>query len=269
MTQRKFTRRNFMKIAAAGAVTSMSMPRVFAAESYDHHSILYNSLNCKACELCQQGCKIRNGLPPAFEFALTSSNYLYVSAGSAEEKEIKVRYSCMHCHDANCKSVCPVKAIKRSKQGFVHIDQSMCIGCGYCVVACPYSVPRFDHHNGVSSKCHGCYDLVEQGEKPGCVQTCPWDALDFGTRDEMVAKANNIMAENPGAQIYGLEEKGGLNVIYITVADPTKNGHFPVVSKGESLYPSSFIYGPILLNGVTLASIVIGYKLFFKGGDEE
>lgn len=259
----KITRRKFIRAVGAGAVTgalatSGLSKEVLAEPQVEHHAILYDGLACVGCELCQHGCKVRNNLLSNFEPFLSPNTYLYVSVGEAGGKEVKNRYSCMHCHDAACMAVCPVSAIKRSKQGLVHIDPNHCIGCEYCVVACPYSVPKFDHREGISTKCTGCYDLVEKGEKPACVQACPWNALHFGKRDEIVKMAKDIQAKHPGVNIYGLEERRGLNVIYVLPVDPVENGLFPQVRKEHMhIYPLLYIYGPISV----VAAAVVGMTL--------
>lgn len=270
--QIKITRRKFIRAVGAGAITgalsSSTLPgKVLAEPLVDHHAILYDGLACTGCQLCQNGCKVRNNLPMQFESFLTPATYIYVSAGAREGKEVKVRYSCMHCHDAPCKKVCPVSAIKRSKQGLVHIDPDHCIGCEYCVVACPYGVPKFDYEGGISTKCTGCYDLVEKGEKPACVQACPWNALFFGKRAEMVEKAKSIQAENPDAVVYGLEERTGLNVIYVLPVKPVKNGLFPEVRKTEPIYPSKYIYEPLLLGIAPIVGLIAG-TLYWRRGDK-
>lgn len=270
----KITRRNFIRAVGAGAVTGVLATsglskEVSAEPQVEHHAILFDGLACTGCELCQYGCKVRNNLPLQFETFLTPSTYVYVSVGAREGKEVKVRYSCMHCHDAPCKNVCPVSAIKRSRQGLVHIDPNHCIGCEYCVAACPYGVPKFDHEEGVATKCTGCYDLVEKGDKPACVQACPWNALFFGKREDMVKKARDIQAENPDATIYGLEERTGLNVIYVLPVEPVKNRLFPEVRKVEQIYPLAFIYQPLLMGLATIVTVALGAQYWKQRGEKK
>ncbi|NOZ76653.1 MAG: 4Fe-4S dicluster domain-containing protein [Euryarchaeota archaeon] len=266
------SRRTFLKAAVGSIGVASGISRIpgVSAEAVDHHSILYNGFKCTGCELCQQGCKMRNGLPRPFETKLSPSTYLYVSVGAADEKEVKMRYSCMHCHDAACLNACPVSAIKRSKTGFVHIDPSHCIGCEYCVVACTYGVPRFDHKRGISTKCTGCWDLTEKGMAPACVQTCPWNALHYGRREEMISMAKEIKAEHPDAHIYGLEERGGLNVIYVLPVDPTEQGLLPRVSTtSKPLYPDIFTIGPLGIVSTTIIAMAAVAKFVPKGGEKK
>ena len=77
---------------------------------------------------------------------------------------------------------------KREKDGLVVVDQDVCVGCRYCEMACPYGAPQFNAQKKVMSKCDGCYDRVELGKKPICIESCPLRALDFGPIDELRAK---------------------------------------------------------------------------------
>ncbi len=252
----KISRRNFIKGALATAVSLSFSSQAWAEESEKRFAILFNGFNCVGCEICQLACKERNGLPKKFETILSPRTYVYVSAGVRKGKEVRVRYSCMHCGKAPCLEACPVRAIRRSKSGFVYIDQRHCIGCQYCIAACHYGVPKFDPENKVSSKCHGCFDIVEKGKKPACVEACPWNALDFGKRDEIIEKAKNI-AKKKNGYVYGIKEAGGLGVIYVLPVDAEEVGIFPRVRKEKSIYPADFIYEPIL---VVLMPIV-GYYI--------
>ncbi len=245
------SRRNFIKGLITCLTSSTILPTSLGRENDSTNddskfAILYNSFNCTGCQICQLACKLRNNLPKELETELSYKTYVYVSAGVRERREVKVRYSCMHCRKAPCLEACPVKAINRSKSGFVYIDQRKCIGCQYCIIACHYGVPKFDPINKVSSKCHGCFDLVEKGQKPACVEACPWNALDFGKREEIIKKAKELAAKYDG-YVYGLKEAGGLGVIYVLPVDAEASGIFPRVRKEESIYPPDYIYEPILV----------------------
>lgn len=105
----------------------------------------------------------------------------------------------MHCVDPNCVSVCPVSALKKDpKTGIVHYDKDVCTGCRYCMVACPYNVPKYDYNNpfGALHKCELCnqkgVERLDKGGLPGCVEVCPAGAVIFGTREELMAEAKNV-----------------------------------------------------------------------------
>ena len=240
------SRRDFVKGLMTCAISSALLPTALARKGNARFAILYNGFNCVGCQICQLACKERNNLPKELETELSHKTYVYVSAGVREGKEVRVRYSCMHCGKAPCLEACPVRAINRSESGFVYIDQRKCIGCQYCIVACHYGVPKFDPVNKVSTKCHGCFDLVEKGGKPACVEACPWNALEFGDRDLMVERAETLAAKHDG-YVYGLEEANGLGVLYVLPVDAEKTGIFPRVRRDETRYPPDYIYEPILV----------------------
>ncbi len=112
--------------------------------------------------------------------------------------------SCNHCEEPACAQACPTGAMhKRPQDGLVAVNQDRCIGCQYCSMACPYGAPQYDAKNNVMSKCHGCFERVEQGKQPVCVQACPLRVLDFGPIDELRAKYGDeaSIAPLPSASI--------------------------------------------------------------------
>jgi formate dehydrogenase iron-sulfur subunit len=206
-------------------------------------AILYDSTKCTACRGCQVACKSWNE-----HMAEQTEN-----RGSYENPEelspetwVKIRFletehygkfawlfarrACMHCEDASCVMVCPTGSIVKTDEGFVHIDQDWCIGCGNCVQACPFGVPHKDHEgSGTAKKCTACTSVglnrQEEGLAPACVTTCPTGALKFGDRDEMVNEGSQRVADlkaagYSNAYLYGKNELGGLHVMYVLDDSP-------------------------------------------------
>lgn len=136
----------------------------------------------------------------------------------------------MHCADACCEQVCPTGAI--SHQGaVVLIDQEWCVGCGYCVQACPFGVPHIDEHTGTARKCDFCIDRISNGQEPACADACPTDAIQFGKRTDLIATAITQLEAlkndgYPDASLYGGDkyEPGGLHVIYVLDDRPSVYG---------------------------------------------
>jgi len=205
-------------------------------------AIYYDASKCTACKGCQVACKQWNQLPSAlstegvkfndsFEYPPNNSGdtWLHIGFDEGEDSNGDFRWafgrtSCQHCTDAACVSVCPSGACHKTPQGAVVIDKEICIGCQYCVAACPFGVPKFRERDNKTRKCWMCLDRIENGKRPACVSTCPTGALDFGDRYELIARAKarveEIKPNKPDAVVYGIKEMGGLHVIQVLPFGP-------------------------------------------------
>ena len=123
----------------------------------------------------------------------------------------------MHCNEPTCVSVCLVGAFKKTDTGAVIYDETKCIGCRYCMQACPFEVPRYEW-SSVSpriQKCKMCYERIAAGGKTACAEACMFDATVFGDRDDLIKEARKRIDANPATYvnyIYGLTEVGGTSV---------------------------------------------------------
>ncbi|MFC2011284.1 4Fe-4S dicluster domain-containing protein [Chloroflexota bacterium] len=184
--------------------------------------------SCMGCRGCQVACKAWNGLkaehttqrgtyenPPE----LSGNTWMKVEFRERPGEWLFRAHTCMHCTDASCEKVCPTGAI--SHQGeMVIIDQEWCIGCGYCVQACPFHVPHKDEEEGVARKCRFCIDRITNGQEPACAKTCPPGAIQFGERAALItaahARVQTLVADgHPNARVYGENEMGGLHTLYV------------------------------------------------------
>lgn len=137
---------------------------------------------------------------------------------------------CMHCQVPGCISACPVQALEKLPTGPVVYHKHKCIGCRYCMLACPFVVPRFefDSWNPYITKCTMCAHRQARGEIPACAKACPTGAITFGERDAMIREAQQRIANNPNGyvhHIYGLREAGGTCVLHISSVPFEKLGY--------------------------------------------
>jgi len=190
-------------------------------------AILTDTTKCIGCNECALACKKVNHLAPDLprrwdlNDGLSARNWTSVVEGPAHSF---VRKQCRHCLEPACASACPVGALTRSSIGAVIYDSSKCMGCRYCMMACPYGIPRYDWEQPVPyvRKCILCYDRIRTGGQPACTEACPTKATIFGDREQLLAEAHRRIRENPGryiGRVWGEEEAGGTSVLYISDQD--------------------------------------------------
>lgn len=228
MTKRKFNRRAFLKLAGlgvaaatvpkAGAVVGQALSSVVGGGPHpgdsgagNHRWVMVIDLaRCDGCGACTVACSAMHMVPPGQEWikvykmqhATLSSSYYFPRP-------------CMQCDNPPCVNVCPVGASYKRSDGIVLIDQDQCIGCRFCLAACPYSARYFNwaepphteqelsqtysvetnipHRKGVVEKCVFCPALTSQGQLPACVSGCPMGAIYFG--DELEDAVTNGLGE--------------------------------------------------------------------------
>ncbi len=201
----------------------------------DDRTFLIDLTRCTGCRGCQVACKQWNQLEAEKTTLFSGEGYQNPPAMS-EHTYTRIKFRdyeknghnefafykemCMHCDNPACASVCPVGAFKKSPEGPVIYDEKRCIGCRFCMVACPFGVPKYEWSRAFPfvRKCTGCYSRVKAGLVPACAKTCP-SAISYGSRKDMVAEAKRRMTKRPGTyinKIYGLEEAGGTSVLYLS-----------------------------------------------------
>ena len=179
-------------------------------------ALLIDLTRCIGCQLCVKACKEAHGLPQRDESHLSPTALTVVE----ERKGHFVRRLCMHCEDPTCASVCPVGALEKTAAGPVIYHPDRCMGCRYCLQACPFQVPRYewDHLVPYVKKCDMCADRVARGETTACAAVCPVAATVFGDREQLLAEARRRIEENPAyvRRIYGTDEAGGTSVFFLS-----------------------------------------------------
>jgi len=137
-------------------------------------------------------------------------------------KPVYVKRQCMHCDEPACASACLLQAFYKSDEGPVVYNPSLCMGCRYCMAACPFEAPAYQYENAFTpqvTKCTLCYDRVRGGGVPACVEVCPVEALTFGKREELLKIAHQKIWSQPDRyvdHVYGEKEVGGTSWLYIS-----------------------------------------------------
>ena len=194
-------------------------------------AILIDLTECIGCLSCEAACKQLHGFPPEPELKLSPTAFTIVE----QHGDRFVRRMCMNCQDPACASACLVGALRKTELGPVTYDSAKCIGCRYCLVACPFNVPRYQWAKLAPfvTKCDMCYARQAKRQPPACVEACPVQASMVGGRDEILEEAQKrILADSKYVKhIYGSEEVGGTSVFYISDVPFEKLGFNPVESQ--------------------------------------
>jgi formate dehydrogenase iron-sulfur subunit len=240
-------------------------------------AMLIDTTKCIGCRACQVACKSWNDLPgePA-AYSETWSSPRYLSShqytriifreAAAPDGSLRwhfIKRQCMHCLDPACESVCPVGALKRLPEGPVVYDDGRCIGCRYCMMACPFQIPKFEWGKAVPliRKCTFCAERQAEGLAPACASTCPTGALLFGEREELLREARRRLGTAPERyypQVYGDRIVGGTGKLYLTAASFEELGlnHRGFrTDLGEVPYG---IYGRAWMSKVPLVALAVG-----------
>jgi formate dehydrogenase iron-sulfur subunit len=239
------SRRLFLKSAvlAGGAVAGASTTAKAGPKnvlSPERDGVLVDTTVCIGCRTCEHACRTAHGLesPPLESYqdksvfkemrrpdagALTVVN----EYPNPEKTDLPyyVKVQCMHCDHPACLSACIVGAFSKQDNGSVIWDTNKCIGCRYCMVACPFQIPAFEYDKAINPeirKCDFCYSRTQQGTLPACVDACPVEALTFGPREEVVRIAKQRITTYPGRyvkHVYGEYEAGGTAWMYLAARD--------------------------------------------------
>ncbi|MFZ5815827.1 MAG: 4Fe-4S dicluster domain-containing protein [Bacillota bacterium] len=155
---------------------------------------------CAGCEACTVACQNKNGL--AYDMRYTKVERLMVGT-FPDLKSSFITTQCMHCDEPPCAQVCPTGATYKSSEGPVIVGDEKCIGCQYCMTACPYDARSFDEAEHVAKKCTFCFDRLAKGEKPACVQTCLTGARQIGDLENPEDPIHKAIAAQDVFQVGG------------------------------------------------------------------
>jgi len=196
----------------------------------NHMAILTDVTKCIGCEECVAACKKTNdtGVDAPYRWQkdpsdLSSTRWTTMSRGP---RGAFVREHCRHCLEPACAAACPVAALVKSDQGPVTYDPDICMGCRYCMMACPFSMTRYEWNSPFPRvrKCIMCYEKIISGEleETACTAACPTEATIYGDREELLEEAHRRIHDNPEKYInhvWGEHEVGGTSVLYLSNVD--------------------------------------------------
>jgi formate dehydrogenase iron-sulfur subunit len=279
------SRRKFLKsITAASGAGLVGKSRLAKGAGEfsgypDRFGALTDLTRCVGCRTCEAACNEINGMPPpkvpfddqsVFEEIRRPTENAFTVVNrfpnpKPGEPPVFVKIQCRHCDEPACASACLVKAFTKTPEGAVTYNKGVCIGCRYCMTACPFSVPAYEYNDPLSpeiKKCTMCYDTrISKGGIPACMEACPMEVMTFGKRSDLIQLARKRIIDNPGRyvnHIYGEREVGGTCWLYISGVPFEKLGFsmdldtkpYPELTRGFfSLISASLIIGPALLGG--------------------
>ncbi|MBK8943924.1 MAG: 4Fe-4S dicluster domain-containing protein [Ignavibacteriae bacterium] len=267
-------RRDFFKtiaaIGAGGTALSAVTPKknIAAPEnllSTERKGVLVDTTVCIGCRKCEWACKgahdIEQGNYEDYQNDKTFETNRRPSAKSltvvnqyfAEETPATIKLQCMHCDHPACVSACIVGAFSKVENGSVIWDTDKCIGCRYCMVACPFQVPAFEYEKALDpkiAKCDFCYERTKVGKLPACIEICPVEAMTYGKREDLILEAKRRIKNYPDRyydHIFGEYEVGGTSWLYIAQKDLVssvfpKLGNNPAPGVSESIQHGLFAY---------------------------
>ncbi len=279
------SRRKFLKAAAAaGGAGLVGKSKLASGTEHftgypDRYGILTDITRCVGCRTCEAACNEINKLPPpkvpfddqsVFEKTRRTDEQAYTVVNRYPNPKpggppIYVKHQCRHCDEPACASACLVAAFTKTPEGPVTYNKGVCVGCRYCMTACPFYVPAYEYNDPLSpeiKKCTMCYDTrVSKGGIPACVEACPMEAMTFGKRSDLLRLARKRIIEHPDRYvdyIYGEREVGGTSWLYISGVPFDKLGFatdlgtkpYPELTRGFlSMVPGVLVIWPALLGG--------------------
>ncbi len=198
---------------------------------------------CIDCRSCMVACSVENEVP--MDVTRIWIKETGITGTYPDLARFTAPYHCMHCFDPSCVSACTVGALQRNSDGIVTYDENVCIGCRYCLYACPFNVPNYewDRQLPLVVKCDLCVKRLGEGQQPACATTCPTGAIKFGRYEEMLAEAHrriNDHSDQYVQHIYGEKENGGTATLYISPV-PFEQLGFPDAGTTSPAYSNRLV----------------------------
>ena len=280
ITRRKFL--GWLGVAGVGTAVGKSARAATGGQFKGYpnaNGVLFDNTRCIGCRRCEEACNRVNELPaPDRRFddysvleqprRTTDKTYTVVNKYPLDGPAVSPVYrkiQCNHCLEPACASACFVRAFEKTKTGAVTYDESVCVGCRYCMIACPFEIPTYEYDEALTPrvmKCTLCYPRLIEGKLPGCVESCPVEALTFGKRDQLLRIARARIRQHPDRyvdHIYGEHEMGGTSWLHLSsvpfheigMREDLGTTPAPALTKGAlSAVPIVVGLWPVLLTGV-------------------
>jgi formate dehydrogenase iron-sulfur subunit len=262
-------RRGFLKTSLVVGSTALTCNKARAQEKHDPDEfvgVLVDTTRCIGCRSCEVACAEEHDLfvPDVVndgaleEFRKTSDKqWTVVNKFETGKGDVFVKRQCMHCYQAACATACPTEAMKQTAGGPVVWRGNKCIGCRFCMISCPFDMPKFEFNewNPKLQKCTMCFERLAEGQRPACVDACPTDALQFGSRLKNLEIARHRIYSHPDKyehHIYGEHEVGGTGYIYLSEVPFDQLGfRTDLGTRPYPEYTKEFLYAvPMVLFGV-------------------
>ncbi len=293
------SRRNFLKVlSGAGIASVLACPDPGSAHSANlpgypnQFGVLVDTTVCIGCRRCEWACKEWNKLPnrkALTEYEKDQNVFQRTRRTNADtftvvnrfnnprdpSRPIYVKKQCMHCYEPGCASSCFVKAFTKQPVGPVTYDATLCVGCRYCMAACPFDMPAYQYYDAFTpevTKCTFCFDRISrEGGVPACVGICPVETMTFGRRTDLIDLAHKKIMDHPGRyvnHVYGEREVGGTSWLYLSavpfdkIGFRTDLGTVPIPSLSK---PFLSLVSPVF---VTVPALCMGLYSFKKRRDQ-
>jgi formate dehydrogenase iron-sulfur subunit len=237
--------------------------------------MLIDFTECIGCGECVKACQQANDLPSEPDLTdLSARNYTVV----LQKEKQYYRKLCMHCQEPTCASVCPVGAFTKTEQGPVLYDASKCMGCRYCMMACPFGVPRYEWNSAIPvvKKCIFCAHRLAEGQESACAWVCPMGATRMGTRSHLLEIAKSRIERHPEKYVnyvYGEMDAGGTSMMLLSGVPFEELGYRMDLQKEPmpaltwqvlNKIPSIVLTGGVLLGGL---SWIINRRIQIEAGE--
>ncbi|HSG67588.1 MAG TPA: 4Fe-4S dicluster domain-containing protein [Bacteroidales bacterium] len=253
------------------AVGNESRAAQFADNEIEFNAILCDSTLCEGCQSCEFACAEANNLPEPADYPepgvvrnIDENRRSVINCYETSKGQVYVKKQCMHCNEPACASACLTNAMEKTLEGPVIWRGDKCMGCRYCMISCPFDIPKFefDSPNPRIQKCDMCFGRLADCKMPACVENCPAGALTYGKRRDLIREARRRIHDDPGRYvdyIYGEHEAGGTSFLYLSGVPFEELGFntsiqkssYPELTRGF-LYsvPTIFVLWPTILLGI-------------------